>query len=361
MKNIYVLGGNSNGAFDMRDLLGKMFTDHLTVLGLDKDYQVKVFVANSAPSMSEFLDEIITAPQTRVIIQNCVLPEYDMGKIRRLRKDIFAVGFMDTDKDNAYLSGLDFLKSNSLNLVFSSAPESHMIVAPEETCYGQSRDKNEVFALLVKMVTSRMQNHFTRSTVVEGTALDWNGENIPESLRTVVNHCIKSGAYKPFKGKTAGHFAAKLGDNEFATSIRKSNFNDLDRIGMVKIQSKNQDEVIAHGFKPSVGGQSQRQIFTDNPDKDCIVHFHCPVKTEYQDAVPVAQQWPNECGSHECGQNTSRHLREVDLGDGDNLKVVYLDSHGPNIVFNRNVNPHKVINFIDRHFDLSTKTGGFVQ
>ena len=41
--------------------------------------------------------------------------------------------------------------------------------------------------------------------------------------------------------------------------------------------------------------------------------------------------------------------------------MVYLDEHGPNIVFNRKTNANKVINFIDAHFDLSAKTGGFVQ
>jgi hypothetical protein len=37
-----------------------------------------------------------------------------------------------------------------------------------------------------------------------------------------------------------------------------------------------------------------------------------------------------------------------------------LDEHGPNIVFNRNINPQRVISFIDTFFDLSQKTGGLV-
>ena len=40
--------------------------------------------------------------------------------------------------------------------------------------------------------------------------------------------------------------------------------------------------------------------------------------------------------------------------------VVYLDEHGPNIVFNRNTNPEKIISFIDKTFDLKQKTGGLV-
>jgi hypothetical protein len=39
------------------------------------------------------------------------------------------------------------------------------------------------------------------------------------------------------------------------------------------------------------------------------------------------------------------------------IKVVYLDNHGPNIVFNSNtVNPKDVISFIDNNFDLSKST-----
>jgi hypothetical protein len=45
----------------------------------------------------------------------------------------------------------------------------------------------------------------------------------------------------------------------------------------------------------------------------------------------------------------------------DKISVVYLDDHGPNIVFNRSVPAESVIGFIDKHFDLSQKTGGLVE
>jgi hypothetical protein len=425
MKNIYILGGGTFSdvrchqslavrAFgDTAIELEKMFKEQLASTGLDKEYQTKLILTRMAQphgnpyniitnqDASDVLDTLIADPDTKVIVQNFALCDFDgqigdvpsgklaerlrtsngnvemvmtpapklIKKIREERKDIFAIGFKTTDGQSAdiqYVRGLELLKVNSLNLVLANDVVTlrNMIIAPEETRYGEQvgRDRSAVLKKLVEITLSRMQNHFTRSTVVQGKALDWNGEQIPQSLRTVVNHCIKEGAYKPFLGKTAGHFAAKLSDNEFATSIRKSNFNQLDKIGLVKIESKNNDEVIAHGFKPSVGGQSQRSIFAAHPELDCIVHFHCPVKIDAKGTVvPVAAQWPNECGSHECGQNTSNHLREVDLGDGESLKVVYLDEHGPNIVFNRKTNANKVINFIDRNFDLSSKTGGFVQ
>jgi hypothetical protein len=210
------------------------------------------------------------------------------------------------------------------------------------------------------MIISRMNNHFTRSTVVPGDAVNWKDEQIPQNLRNVVNHCIKEGAYKPFMGKTVGHFAVKVDENSILTSIRKTNFNNLDKIGLVKVVSSGDDEVISYGYKPSVGGQSQRIIFKEHPDLDCIVHFHSPVKKEFRNIIPIEEQWPNECGSHECGKNTSHGLKNIPLGDGHSLSVVYLDDHGPNIVFNRNVPSEKVINFIDKHFDLKEKTGGLL-
>jgi hypothetical protein len=62
-----------------------------------------------------------------------------------------------------------------------------------------------------------------------------------------------------------------------------------------------------------------------------------------------------ECGSHECGQNTSRGLRRF-----GHLSAVSLQEHGPNVVFHRSIDPQEVINFIEENFDLSEKTGGLV-
>jgi hypothetical protein len=113
------------------------------------------------------------------------------------------------------------------------------------------------------------------------------------------------------------------------------------------------DSVIAYGSKPSVGGRSQRIVFHDHSDHDCVVHFHCPVKPASE--VPQVSQRESECGSHECGRNTSRGLRRFGI-----LSAVYLQEHGPNIVFHRSIDPQEVINFIEQNFDLSEKTGGYV-
>ena len=283
-----------------------------------------------------------------------------IGKIRKERKDIFVVGFKTTcgaTSDDQYITALNMLKANSINLVLANdtLTRNNMIVAPEETRYCETTDRNKVLTELVNMVDRRSNNTFTRSTVVDGDIVPWNSNEIPDNLRQVVDHCITRGAYKPFRGSTAGHFAVKVNDKEVLTSIRKTNYNDLKNSGLVRIEYEGLDKVIAHGAKPSVGGQSQRIVFDEHPGADCIVHFHCPIKDDSPDLVPVADQAPFECGSHNCGNNTSKNLRK--FGD---LEAVMLDNHGPNIVFSKNTDPAKVIEFIEANFDLNAKTGGLV-
>lgn len=389
-------------------VLATLFEAELGAQGLQDLYGVDLVLTKMADSSSKletnddvaaYVDQLVADPAVEAIIFNVALTDYRgqvgevasgrhaqrlktsegeqtlkltpadklIGRIRRERKDIFVVGFKTTtdyESDAQYTRALELLKRNSVNLVLANdtVRRNNMIVAPEETRYCETMDRAEVLRFLTKMTVSRMQNRFTRSTVVEGQAVPWRSDLVPQALREVVDHCIERGAYKPVLGKTAGHFAVKVGDNEVLTSIRKTNFNQLDEVGLVRIESEGDDRVIAHGFRPSVGGQSQRIVFREHEGLDCIVHFHCPVKPDAQDKalIPVKAQWPNECGSHECGRNTSRGLREVDLGDGDRLSVVFLDDHGPNIVFNRATPASKVMAFIDRNFDLSAKTGGLL-
>jgi len=230
-----------------------------------------------------------------------------------------------------------------------------MIVTPEEARYHEDiyNDRTPIIENLVEMAKLRSHLTFTRSTVVDGEPVSWDSELVPESLRKVVNFCIENNAYKPINGVTTGHFACKLDDQTFLTSMRRTNFNNIARNGLVKIKTDGPDTVLAYGAKPSVGGQSQRIIFNDHPEHDCIVHFHCPLK-ESSNHIPTASQREFECGSHECGTNTSSHLMKV-----GNLSVVFLDKHGPNIVFNRSIDPQEVINFIAANFDLSKKTDGY--
>lgn len=416
MQHIYILGGGTfshirshlslatpafgTTAKKLQEIIEKDISD----LELSTQYNVNLVLTKMADTNSKlvtnedveaYIDNLIKDKSTKAIIFNIALTDYEgqigdikshkyakrmetkdgnnvininpskkiIAKIRKERKDIFVIGFKTTSNESEsiqYLKGLELLKKNSLNLVVANdlVTRKNMIIAPEETQYSITEDRNEVLSFLSKMMLSRMQNKFTRSTVVSGNPVDWNSEHIPSNLREVINYCIDNGAYKPFLGKTAGHFAVKLNNSEILTSIRKTNFNDLNNVGLVKIESKNDDEVIAYGNKPSVGGQSQRIIFKEHPDLDCIVHFHCPVKEEFKDTIiPVKSQWQNECGSHECGKNTSNGLKEI-IHDNEKISVVYLDNHGPNIVFNKNTSAEKVISFIDKYFELSQKTGG---
>jgi hypothetical protein len=287
--------------------------------------------------------------------------------IRRDRKDIFLVAFKTTTgatEDEMYIAGLKLMKGAHINLVLVNdvVTRMNMIVCPEEARYHVTAERVEALEGLVDMALKRSRATYTRSTVVEGSeGIRWNDDVISDNLRAVVEHVIERGAYKPVKTRTrgevtAGHFAARGPDGKIVTSRRWSNFNHLKENGMVLIEPKGVDEVIAYGGKPSVGGQSQRIIFKDHPDLDNIVHFHCELRPDAPDAIPVRSQKFFECGSHECGKNTSDGLREVE----DGIWAVMLDNHGPNIVYRRDVDPKRVIDVIERNFDLDHKTGGSV-
>lgn len=280
-----------------------------------------------------------------------------ISKIRKNRKDIFLVGFKTTSgasEQEMFLAGLNLCKTASCNLVFVNDVHNrtNMIVTPEEAAYHVTKDRQAALLGLVEMAKFRSHLTFTRSTVIHGEPVPWNSDLVPDALRQVVNYCIDRGAYKVFNGSTVGHFAAKLDDTTFLTSMRKTNFNNLKDNGLVKIKTDGPDTILAYGAKPSVGGQSQRIVFKDHPDCDCIVHFHCVKKPNSQ--VPTVSQREFECGSHQCGENTSRGLKKF-----GNLYAVYLDQHGPNIVFNSKINPFEVMLFINENFDLNTKSGGY--
>lgn len=373
-----------NDLFAIAQLNGHSHLDpvcHLTKMAGGKTLETNEDIAR-------LIDELVADPATKIVVLSAALCDFELngvsdkygeriktretpnlqlnfvpaqkivGNIRAKRKDIFAVAFKTTSgaaPDEQYFAGLNLLKEASVNLVFANDVKTrmNMVITPEEARYHQTSDRDAALHGLVEMALLRSHLTFTRSTVVDGQPVPWDSPLVPASLREVVDHCIERGAYKPFRGATVGHFACKVNDNTFLTSIRKSNFNDLDKNGLVKVVTDGPDSVIAYGAKPSVGGQSQRIVFTDHPDYDCIVHFHCPKKPG--SVVPEVSQREYECGSHQCGENTSKGLQKF-----GNLSAVYLQEHGPNIVFNRSINPQEVIDFIEANFDLDEKTGGYV-
>lgn len=361
----------------MADHESRLETNEDVAVLVDKliaDPETKVIVFN--PAMCDFSAEVVDPDsleslgssgkyETRLQSRNAGLPllqltptEKILKRIRKTRKDIFLVGFKTTAGATAkeqYIAGLNTVKESSCNLVLANdtVTRLNMVIVPEEARYHETTDRQAALTGLVEMTLARCTLKFTRSMVVgtEADLVPWSDPRIPQNLRDVVDHCVAAGAYKPFRGSTAGHFAVKLGENEFLTSVRKRNFNHLDQIGLVRVEAQDDERVIAYGAKPSVGGQSQRIVFAEHPEMDCIVHFHSPPKVS---GLPTRSQREVECGSHECGKNTSDGLQEIVPG----IKVVMLDNHGPNIVFNRNTPASKVISFIEQHFDLSEKTGG---
>lgn len=354
--------------------------------------------------VEEFVDKIIADPRTKVIFFNPALVDfrgeivtfkstpqasgkyetrltsnrtYQMAltpypkivdKIRKTRKDITLIAFKTTcgaTEDEQYIKGLNLLKAASCNLVLANDTKTrvNMIITPEEARYHVTKDRKEALRNLVDMAGARSHLTFTRSTVVDAVPVSWGSKDIPDNLRKVVEFCVAKGAYKPFRGATVGHFAVRLSDTEFLTSMRKTNFNDIANNGLVYVKTDGPDSVIAYGAKPSVGGQSQRIVFKEHPGFDCIVHFHCPKKSESY--VPTVSQRDFECGSHECGQNTSSGLqlseeRLAGTGPFTPILSVFLENHGPNIVFSKDADAEVVCAFIERNFDLTGKTGGYV-
>ena len=299
-----------------------------------------------------------------------------INRIRKERKDIFLVSFKttcDATRQEQFTKGLTNLKASSSNLVFvnDTHPDRRVekagdlstngIITPEESSYWFD-SRESALKSLVEMILLRTNLHFTRSTVIAANPVSWHDPAVPSNLREVVDHCIDNNAYKSFgqSGATVGHFAVKLSPTEFLTSIRKTNFNNLKDIGLVRVKTDGPDHIYAYGAKPSVGGQSQRLIFDAHPELDCIVHFHCPLKylswsTGY---IKPRSQFGVECGAHECGANTVQGLERYSLDNGQFVWVTHLDRHGPNIVFSKDIDSEYLIKFINDHWDLSKKTDG---
>lgn len=344
---------------DMQHLIDTLVADPATkgivlAAALTDVHPTRLFV-NGVPSSEVGRERSRLDSSKALTIETEPAPKIVAG-IRRERKDLFLVGFKTTsgaEADAQYLRGLALLKGASCNLVLANDLNTrlNMVITPEQARYHETTDRREALGGLAEMIALRSELTFTRATVVPGEAIKWGSELIAPSLREVVDHCIARGAYKPFNGVTVGHFASRGPDGTILTSRRKTNFNRLDETGLVLIEPRGEDEVIAHGFKPSVGGQSQRIIFDAHPELDCIVHMHSPLRPGSM--VPVREQRPYECGSHECGRNTNDGLANF-----DGTHAVMLDKHGPNIVFPKTMDPAKVIAFIEANVDLAARTDG---
>jgi hypothetical protein len=323
------------------------------------DRSVVSRAVNDERELQDLLERLVTDATTKGVVIAFPATDEIIAPIRRDRKDIYLGVVKLTSGVRPplmYGRGLMAVKRLGINLVMAlDVLTGHSIViGPEQARYHEGAGLESAAFGFGEMIGLRSGLTFTRSTVVEGDPVAWNDPRVPDSLRTAVVHCIEAGAYKPVNGSTVGHFAVKVGEGEFLTSRRKTDFNRLGEVGLVRVQTVGDGRVVAYGSRPSVGGQSQRIVFAEHPDADCILHFHSPLKPGSE--VPVREQRPFECGSHECGKNTSGGL-----GRFDGLYAVMLRGHGPNVVFNRATDPEKVIRFVEDNFDLAGRTDGEVE
>ena len=281
-----------------------------------------------------------------------------LGKIRKDRKDIFLVAFKttsDMSDDEMFDAGMSLLKKNSCNLVLVNdiKRRQNMILTPEMARYCVTTNRDLALQELVSMAEFRSNLTFNRTNVVENVNLiGWESDGVPSSLREVVNYCVQRGAYKPFNNVTVGHFGVlkKQTNNQYLySSRRKKNYLNLKDRDLVLV-TFNKDKITAYGDKPSAGVRSQYELFKNHPEYDCVVHFHCPLKDGSK--INIRPQKQFECGSLECGINTSNGIMPIH----DGLAAVMLDKHGPNILFKSNIDPQKVIKFIDDNFELSKST-----
>jgi len=276
-------------------------------------------------------------------------------KIRIKRPDIFLVGFKTTTNktlDDQFLIGLKMMKSTKCNLVIANdvVTRRNLIITPEETYYGNTTNRQDLLTEFVEMFTSRVNGTYNRSV------LDVS-ENFPiskcsETFQKVVKWLTKNQGYIENNGNgfTPGHFCERLTQNSFVSSQRKANHNLVFEEGMSIVEVCVDDTFVVHGKrKASVGARSQWLLLQNNLGYDCIIHTHNPLKEG--SLIPITPQKPYQCGSLECGLNTLNHL-----GEFDEIKAVYLDKHGANIMFKSTSNPDTIIEFIKNNLELGIKT-----
>lgn len=318
-----------------------------------------------------------------------------IDRIRKQRKDIFVVSFKTTagvGRDETYKKGLLSLKQNSSNLVFANdiKDKINMVITPEEFPY-ESDNRAEAVKTLAEITYKRLNLTFDDKTIVKNDERAYPEkllkENaIPQNWVDVMQYLFTHEAFKPLPGteKTSGHFGCRVTgkDYERITSERKINHNESFQRGMIPVYSFKDGLLVVGGAKPSVGEKTQELIYQQLGDKiDAIIHFHCPLKDvvegaivggsdKYRKGIPqgnlsvivssfikIREQLPFECGSKECALNTVSGMVEVE----PRIYAVHLKNHGPNIAFAKNVDPQRIIDFINRYWDLSDKTGGILK
>lgn len=304
---------------------------------------------------SDFHGERLETNKGNIIIE-LTPTEKIIAKIRQKRPDIFLVGFKTTTNktpDEQFLIALKMMKSVKCNLVLANdtTTRNNMIITAEETIYGETTDRNKCLDELAEMIKMRYDLTYNRSIFIKDRS-----KSIfvaPNSFIKIIRFLIDNGGFIENNGNgfTPGHFCYKYASSRFISSQRKANHNLVFSEGMsdVDVNTTEDTFIVTGERKASVGARSQWLMFRQNPEFDCIIHTHNPMKGNL---LPITPQKPFQCGSLECGMNTVNHLQSFNEG---RIKAVFLEKHGVNIMFNSYNNPQEVIDFIKANIELGAK------
>lgn len=365
------------------------FKDNIKDIDYMTPYLVKTKMAGGKDDLKtnedveKFIDKCIEDDQVGTIVLNVAFCDYDVideksgwhgerlktsegnisleltpskkiiDKIRRKRPDIFLIGFKTTTNatdEEQFLTALKMMKRSKCNIVLANdtVTRKNMIITPEESKY-QYETREETLNELCDMILKRNDLTYNRTNFIEK-------ENVPiteanDNFVEVMEYLVENGGYIENNGNgfTPGHFCFRYKEG-FVSSQRKVNHNEVFERGMTYVTPSEEGKFKAEGtHKPSVGARSQWLMLEENEDFDFVVHTHNPLKKGSE--IPLASQKPFQCGSLECGLNTLNNL-----GDFGDIKAVYLDKHGANIIFQKSTPASTVIDFIEENIELGVKT-----
>lgn len=388
----------------MKQIFKNKFGDKLKLEG----YRVVTMLTKMADSDSvvmtnkdveKYVDRLIEDKDVKTVILNVAFCDYDVideeagfhgqrlktsdgdvtlnlrpskkiiDKIRVARPDIYLVGFKTTTNasdEEQFLTGLKMMKRSKCNLVLANdtVTRKNIIITPEESKYTYSSRK-ETIHQLCEIIMYRHNLTYSYSKLVESPNIPLS--EAPSTFQTVLKYLIDNNGFIVNNGNgfTPGHFCYrvkeptgvfekyenKFNKGGFVSSQRKVDHNKVFENGMSYVDLNFGGTFDIYGtHKASVGARSQWIMFSENPEYDCIIHTHSPLKPN--SGIPIVSQKEFQCGSIQCGVNTVTHLKEF----GDNILAVYLDKHGYNIMFKSSCDPKEVIDFINDNIELGVKT-----
>lgn len=338
----------------------------------------------SNSDVEAYIDDLIEDKDVEAIIMNAAICDYEVeggdfhgerfetskgditldlkvsdkiiSKIRKNRPDIFLVGFKTTtgkSPKEQFLIGLEMMKRTKCNLVLANdtLTRFNMVITPEETVYGWSKDREKVVTELVEVFKMRLGGTYNRTNHIISD--NYPVENTSKTFQEVLKFLIDNGGYieNNSNGFTPGHFCFKIGDRSFYSSQRKADHNKVFEEGMSLVTSRSSQRnlfEVRGKRKASVGAHSQYLLLKENPEYDCIVHTHNPLRQG--SPIHTASQKPFQCGSLECGMNTVNNMHTYGT-----LRAVYLHKHGINLMFKSDEDPQVVIDFLKDNIVLGEK------